>query len=97
MSEVFILQWSEEIKSTDVVVCLLIWFICSSRCGVAAATLLAKDEPIKRSFQTEQMCALTDFTCKCSISSPNIHSRDSKLNMKNPHSEAMGFTHPLLA
>jgi len=47
-------------RSTDVVVCLLIWFVCSSRCGVAAATLLAKDEPIKRSFQTEPMCALTD-------------------------------------
>lgn len=63
MSEVFILQWSEEMKSTDavvvVVVCLLIWFVCSSWCGVAAATLLAKDEPIKRSFQTELMCAFT--------------------------------------
>lgn len=56
MSEVFILQWSGEMKSTNVVVCLLILFICSSWCGVAAATLLAKDEPIKRSFQTKQMC-----------------------------------------
>lgn len=58
MSEVFILQWSGEMKSTNVVVCLLILFICSSWCGVAAATLLAKDEPIKRSFQTKQMCTL---------------------------------------
>lgn len=58
MSEVFILQWSGEMKNTNVVVCLLILFICSSWCGVAAATLLAKDEPIKRSFQTKQMCTL---------------------------------------
>ena len=59
MSEVFILQWSGEMKSTNVVVvCLLILFLCSSWCGVAAATLLAKDEPIKRSFQTELMCTL---------------------------------------
>lgn len=59
MIEVFILQWSDEMKSTDVVViCLLILFICSSWCGVAAATLLAKDELIKQSFQTEQMCTL---------------------------------------
>lgn len=62
MSQVFILQESGEMKSTVVVVvvvvvCLLVLFICSSRCGVAAATLLAKDDPIKRSFQTEQMCA----------------------------------------
>lgn len=67
MSEVFILQWSEEMMSTNVVVCLLIWFICSSLCGVAAANLLAKDEPIKRSFQTEQMCALTDLTHSCHL------------------------------
>lgn len=69
MNEVFILQWSGEMKSTNVVVvCLLIWFLCSSWCGVAAATLLAKDEPIKRSFQTEQMCIswLNDLTCNWS-------------------------------
>lgn len=51
MSEVFILQWSGEMKSTSVVVvCLFILFLCSSWCGVAAATLLAKDEPIKKEF-----------------------------------------------
>lgn len=34
------------------------WFGFFVPLGVAAATLLAEDEPIKRSFQTEQMCTL---------------------------------------
>lgn len=60
MSEVFILQGSGEMKSTVVVVvCLLVLFICSSRCGVAAATLLAKDDPIKE-VSKQNKCVLHD-------------------------------------
>lgn len=61
---VFILQRSEEMKSTDVVVvvvCLLVLFICSPQCGVAAATLLPNDEPIKKKFPNRpHLCSLPE-------------------------------------